>query len=486
MRGDWRHRWGALKVLGAAVALLAGGGIAAALAGASPTTTINWTPVNTSAGTFNQLACPTTGLCIGLGKAADSGPEEYVSTAPTGSAPWSSSEIAAASGKAFGAISCPSSSLCAIAGAGAVYVSTSPAAGGGGSNWTSVTVPLASKVSNDGLSCSSTGGTLCWGMSGHETVLESTTPGTSGAWHSVTLPNDLLDGEIDGVFCESTTFCAMLGISNDVNNDEYFWATEDPTSTTPTWHETEVDNGAHTVQETLICPATSFCIIGDGIGQFMTSTNAATTTPTFSAPVNIDDGNGDPVGAVDCPSSGLCIANTVGAGLLDSFEPTGPASAWVSDLLPNDLPATWTGLLTFSCPTATECLGTDGNGNVIEGVPGPPPTTTNSSTSNSTTTSSTKNQPPPPAKPSHTKITKSTIKKTDATFAFTASHATSFQCGLVGPIKKHHTVPKLKYKSCKSPKEFKHLKKGKYSFAVRGVNSAGDDPHPATKSFSIK
>jgi len=56
----------------------------------------------------------------------------------------------------------------------------------------------------------------------------------------------------------------------------------------------------------------------------------------------------------------------------------------------------------------------------------------------------------------------------------------------VGPLKKHKPVPKLKFRSCKSPKKYKHLKKGSYSFAVRGVNSVGVDPRPASHKFKIK
>jgi hypothetical protein len=88
-------------------------------------------------------------------------------------------------------------------------------------------------------------------------------------------------------------------------------------------------------------------------------------------------------------------------------------------------------------------------------------------------------------KPSGTRLTKwkfSSSKHT-ASFSFSATGATGYQCALATVPK--HGSPKLKFASCKSPKSYSHLKKGKYEFAVRGTDSAGSDPHPASKTFKI-
>ena len=45
---------------------------------------------------------------------------------------------------------------------------------------------------------------------------------------------------------------------------------------------------------------------------------------------------------------------------------------------------------------------------------------------------------------------------------------------------------KPKFKRCKSPKTYKHLKPHKYVFEVRAVSAAGKDPTPAKKKFRIK
>jgi hypothetical protein len=94
--------------------------------------------------------------------------------------------------------------------------------------------------------------------------------------------------------------------------------------------------------------------------------------------------------------------------------------------------------------------------------------------------------PPPPSTP-NTKIGSAKIDQANnsATFTFTsqgkAKAASGFQCALV---KKKHATPK--FKGCKSPKTYKHLKPHKYTFEVRAFDSAGKDKTPAKKRFTIK
>ena len=83
----------------------------------------------------------------------------------------------------------------------------------------------------------------------------------------------------------------------------------------------------------------------------------------------------------------------------------------------------------------------------------------------------------------NTKISKASISSTKrrASFKFTATGtAKGFQCEL----KRAHK--KAAFKSCHSPKTYKHLKPGKYTFEVRAVGSGGPDPTPAKKSFKIR
>jgi hypothetical protein len=92
-------------------------------------------------------------------------------------------------------------------------------------------------------------------------------------------------------------------------------------------------------------------------------------------------------------------------------------------------------------------------------------------------------------RPPNTKISKAKINqaKNSATFKFKAlgapkaKAASGFQCALV---KKKHAKPK--FKKCKSPKKYKHLRPHRYTFEVRAFDAAGRDPTPAKKKFKIK
>jgi hypothetical protein len=93
---------------------------------------------------------------------------------------------------------------------------------------------------------------------------------------------------------------------------------------------------------------------------------------------------------------------------------------------------------------------------------------------------------PPATKPKKPKTTLSNAKidaeKGIATFKFKASgQSTGFRCALA----KKHKKAKFKFKKCSSPKTYKKLKPGKYTFEVRAVGPGGTDPSPAKKKFTI-
>ena len=83
----------------------------------------------------------------------------------------------------------------------------------------------------------------------------------------------------------------------------------------------------------------------------------------------------------------------------------------------------------------------------------------------------------------NTRITKARIssRKHRARFTFrSVGNATGLQCEL----KRKHK--RAKFRRCRSPKTYKHLKAGKYTFEVRAVGPAGRDPTPAKKTFRIR
>ena len=73
-------------------------------------------------------------------------------------------------------------------------------------------------------------------------------------------------------------------------------------------------------------------------------------------------------------------------------------------------------------------------------------------------------------------------KKRTATFKFKAIRAArGFQCALVSKKHKRPTFTK-----CRSPKTYKRLTRGTYTFEVRALGSPGTDPSPAKKTFKIR
>lgn len=85
--------------------------------------------------------------------------------------------------------------------------------------------------------------------------------------------------------------------------------------------------------------------------------------------------------------------------------------------------------------------------------------------------------------PPDTKLTKVKVKarRGKATFKFkSVGKAEGFECALAKKGKK------LKFKKCSSPKRYRKLKRGKYTFEARAVGPAGPEATPAKKNFRIR
>ena len=93
--------------------------------------------------------------------------------------------------------------------------------------------------------------------------------------------------------------------------------------------------------------------------------------------------------------------------------------------------------------------------------------------------------------PHGTKITSSKVKqkKRSASFSFSAQGTVvGFQCELQPPKPKgrHKKLPKAAFGPCGSPKSYRHLRPGTYTFLVRAFNGAGADPSPASTKFKLR
>jgi hypothetical protein len=96
---------------------------------------------------------------------------------------------------------------------------------------------------------------------------------------------------------------------------------------------------------------------------------------------------------------------------------------------------------------------------------------------------------PPPTRPNTTLAGHQVNRELrQARFTFKAvGQASGFKCALVKHTKKrkHHKQPKPRYSRCSSPKVYRHLARGKYTFYVRAFNAAGVDLTPTTFGFKI-
>ncbi len=84
----------------------------------------------------------------------------------------------------------------------------------------------------------------------------------------------------------------------------------------------------------------------------------------------------------------------------------------------------------------------------------------------------------------NTKMRKAKIVagKGEAIFSFNAvGIASAFQCEL----RRRHSDAKPKLKGCRSPKTYRHLKPGRYTFEVRAINRAGPDSTPVKREFRL-
>lgn len=101
--------------------------------------------------------------------------------------------------------------------------------------------------------------------------------------------------------------------------------------------------------------------------------------------------------------------------------------------------------------------------------------------------------------PAGTAIARAKIssRRKSASFSFQAPGAiTGFQCALIKPKvrRKRHRAsrsavrhrPKPHFSACATPKQFKHLRPGRYTFEVRALDILGADPKPAIRHFLIK
>jgi hypothetical protein len=410
------------------------------------------------------LSCAGSALC-----AATDGTNIWVSTDPGGGSPtWSETPNVDPDGRLTD-ISCPSAQFCAAVGVSTLYISTDPS--DVPSTWTAtnfsgphdflaISCPTAqlcvwtdtqndtiylqttsaggtsvkqmhfAHVAFDDVSCSSA--SLCAAVATYGQVAVSTQPtGGASAWkvHQVEVPLTAGTGLLTTISCASHLCAAIDG-------NGFVYSTADVTSATLPWTTVALDPLSFDERGIACPPASYVCYVVNGIGQVRVGQVAKETLAVHRS----GDGSGKVTGQqIVCPT-------TCSAGY-----PAGTVVTLKAHPAKGSLFRGWSGV----CSGKGACTVTMAGAKKAVArfvIPAP----------------------------HGTKITSSNIHGRSATFSFTAlGKVAGFKCAL------QKGSGKARYSKCSSPKGYRQLAPGKYTFLVKAYNATGADAHPASKSFTI-
>ncbi len=253
----------------------------------------SWTGPGTSPS--EAVDCVSTSLCLMAdGSDSGSGGNMYYATSLGGSFTEAYSPV-----YGVDAISCVSSSFCVDAqdGEGYFRYSTSP----GSSSWT---LEDQGSTSMKGVFCLSTTFCAIADGAGSLHVATSTSQIESSSWTSTDV-----DGAaaLNGVSCTSTSSCLVVdGVGNVLN-----LTIEGSGKATAAKHDIDGTNNLTAVT----CTTSTTCVTVDNKGNVFVSTNSGSTwTETYVL--------GDDLTSVSCASSSLCVTVDT-AGHVTAFNPTG-------------------------------------------------------------------------------------------------------------------------------------------------------------------
>ncbi len=432
---------------------------------------------------INGVSCPTSLFCV----AVDGAGNAYVSSAPGAAtaASWTEIPNVDGNGAALESVSCPSSTACVAAGYDGALVSSDA-----GAHWTLVTGTSSEHLT--GVSCPTVN--LCVAVADSTTALTISALGAGAGASVITAPNaDSVSGDrFTGVACPSSALCVAV--------DNVGWA---PASTDPAgavWDPVAGAGYGHAIGG-VDCPVVALCLAVNAGGS------AAFSTDPQSGPSAIWSLDGttvdmSPLNAIACPQSGFCVAVdqnggvSLGTGARIAVSLAGAGSGSVSDSGGYISCGLTCGAYYAARSTAT-LSASSGPGSTFVGWSGACSgtgscTITNGEAGSSQTVTATFK---PPA--TVTKLTKATLNRYahTARFVFSATNSpTGFECELLkreftprlrAPAKPKQTPP-VTYHPCRSPKVYRHLTRGAYTFYVYAVGPGGTAPTPASYPFGLK
>ena len=254
-----------------------------------------WTRTQLEAQYLQSMSCVSASLCVASGTNENGSGRLFASVNPTGGpGAWQSMEVSGLYW-VLNDLSCPVTSLCVGVGMqGDILISTSPT---NAAAWSLVNIDGSTTIT--GVSCAST--SFCAAVDSSGDILSSTNPtGGGAAWHSTT------GGSTSGrISCPSTSLCVVANTGYGGLGGEVLVSTN-PTSGSPTWTPASIDPGG--LLSSVSCPSTGYCAVTDVSGSVFVSSEPSGGASAWSS-TKIDHPNGEnSLKAVSCPSTSFCEA----------------------------------------------------------------------------------------------------------------------------------------------------------------------------------
>lgn len=318
-------------------------------------------PVSVDSHQLNGLACASLTLCVGV----DNDGGVVTSTAPlSGPRSWHVLDVDVR--EPMTGISCPSVSECvAVDGGGQVVSSGDP--GAPVPSWTVAPVDSVSQPSTytggqdllRGVSCPSV--SLCIAVDSVGNMAWSSDPlAGAPAWGLAHIDDNTDYGCVGGgltcqsplmgVSCPSVSLCAAVDFTGN--------ALQTTVPVSAPWPSRPVSGGGAQSLWGVTCPTTTFCatVNGSSGGEIGWKGTAGTAPTRHRLPIDAY--------SIWCRSASLCLAAGESpsgmAELVGSTDPAAKKPAWKRSNV-GDINA-------VSCPTASICLATDDEGNIMVGV----------------------------------------------------------------------------------------------------------------------
>ena len=278
---------------------------------------------------------------------------------PACASTWTGARLPGSAGKVFLlGVSCPSQSLCVAVGTNNLIASSTNPTGGSAAwsvvyagegpweNTDSWPTPEISGRQIQGVSCPSP--SLCVAVTDQGNIYSSTNPtGPASGWSVAQIDEKGRNTHLEGISCPIVSLC--VAVTGGRNDSGKVLTSTNPTGGPAAWQTAQVDE---LDLRAVSCGSPSLCVAVGDEGRIVTSTNP---TGGIGAP-----GGPGSLRAVSCALALLCVSGNKGGNLLSTTNPAGGSSSWSEVDGGGSVQITGA-----SCPSASECLAVDDNGDVL-------------------------------------------------------------------------------------------------------------------------